>query len=109
MGSDAPLLDISKEDLVEFETVVRPIPQYDTENIYMISQGPSLCIFNKDDSQEVMASWLFAQFLLSNSVQVGYSMTEGYVPVTLKAQNSQEYQEYIKNVTKKLNVRKNLK
>lgn len=97
MGSDAPLLDISKEDLVEFETVVRPIPQYDTENIYMISQGPSLCIFNKDDSQEVMASWLFAQFLLSNSVQVGYSMTEGYVPVTLKAQNSQEYQEYIEN------------
>ncbi len=71
------------------------IPQYDTNNPKMISQGPSICVFNKDDPQEVIASWLFAQFLLTNGVQIPYAQTEGYVPVTTKAQNSAEYQDYL--------------
>ena len=95
MGSDAPLIDISKENLVEFETVVRPIPQVDTENMTMISQGPSLCIFNKEDPQEVLASWLFVQFLLTDEVQMAYAQTEGYVPVTAKAQQNPEYLDYL--------------
>ena len=41
MGSDAPLVDIAEEKLVQFETAVMTIPQYDTENPRMISQGPS--------------------------------------------------------------------
>ena len=61
----------------------------------MISQGPSVCIFNKEDPQEVLASWLFAQFLLTNDVQIAYSQTEGYLPVTTKAQESGEYQDYL--------------
>ena len=95
MGSDAPLVDIAEEAVVEFETEVRAIPQFDPENPQMISQGPSICIFNKEDPQEVLASWLFTQYLLSNKVQIAYSQTEGYVPVTLKAQNSEEYQDYL--------------
>lgn len=95
MGTDAPLLDISEDKVVEFETEVLPIPQFDTDNPRMISQGPSVCIFNKADSQEVLASWLFAQYLLTNEVQIAYSETEGYVPVTLKAQESAEYQDYL--------------
>ena len=95
MGSDAPLIDIAEDKLVQFETVVRPIPQFDTKNPQMISQGPSMCVFNKEDPQEVLASWLFAQFMLTNSVQIGYAQTEGYAPVTAKAQQSQEYQDYI--------------
>ena len=95
MGSDAPLIDIPEDQLVKFETVVMPIPQADPENPVMISQGPSVCIFNKEDPQEVMASWLFTQFLLTNRVQIDYSCTEGYVPVTLKAQQSEEYQNYL--------------
>ena len=95
IGSNAPLLDIHASDVVQFETVVRPIPQFDTEHVQMISQGPSLCIFNKADEQEVLASWLFAQYLLSNEVQVAYAKTEGYVPVTKKAQESAEYQDYL--------------
>ena len=95
MGSDAPLLDIPEETLVQFETVVYPVPQYDTENISMISQGPSMCIFNNEDSQEVLASWLFMQFMITNKVQIAYAQTEGYVPVTSKAQESAEYQDYL--------------
>ena len=95
MGSDAPLVDISEEALVNFETVVRPIPQMDVAHPKMISQGPAVCIFNKQDPQEVVASWLFVQYLLTDAVQIAYSQTEGYVPVTLKAQNSAEYQDYL--------------
>ncbi|MCC8168121.1 MAG: extracellular solute-binding protein, partial [Clostridiales bacterium] len=94
-GTDAPNLDISEDKLVDFEIEVMAIPQYDTDNPQMISQGPSICVFNKDDSQEVLASWLFAQYLLTNDVQIAYSETEGYVPVTTRAQESDEYQDYL--------------
>ena len=95
MGSSAPMLDIHKEQVVPFTTLVRPIPQFDPEHPQMISQGPSICVFNKADSQEVLASWLFAQYLLSNEVQLGYAETEGYLPVTTKAQQSAEYLDYM--------------
>ena len=98
MGSYAPLSDISADKFVEFETEVMTIPQFDTENPQMISQGPSVCIFNKADSQEVLASWLFAQYLLTNEVQIAYAGTEGYVPVTSKAQESAEYQDYLSRI-----------
>lgn len=95
MGTDAPLCDISKDKIVEFETEVMEIPQFDPENPQMISQGPSVCVFNKDDPQEVLASWLFAQYLLTDEVQIAYAETEGYVPVTSKAQGTDEYQDYL--------------
>ncbi len=95
MGTDAPLSDISEENLVRFETAVRAIPQFDPDDPQMISQGPSVCMFNKGDPQEVLASWLFMQYLLTNDVQIAYSGTEGYVPVTSKAQESSEYQDYL--------------
>ena len=95
MGSDAPLIDISADKLVQFETEVRPVPQYNPDAPQMISQGPSVCIFNKDDPQEVLASWLFMQYLLTNDVQTAYSETEGYVPVTQKAMNDPAYQDYL--------------
>jgi len=95
MGTHAPLSDISEEALVEFETEVYPIPQFDPDHPQMISQGPSVCVFNKPDDQEVLASWLFAQYLLTNEVQIAYAETEGYVPVTSIAQNSAQYQDYL--------------
>lgn len=95
MGTEAPLSDISEDKIVEFETEVRTIPQFDPDNPKMISQGPSVCLFNKEDPQEVLASWLFMQYLLTNDVQIAYSQTEGYVPVTEKAQESTEYQDYL--------------
>ena len=95
MGYEAPNIDVPEEELVEFEIEVVTIPQFDTANPKMISQGPSICVFNKADSGEVLASWLFVQYLLTNDVQIAYSKTEGYVPVTEKAQNSAEYLDYL--------------
>ena len=95
IGTHAPLMDISPDKVVDFETVVLPVPQLDPDEPYMISQGPSVCIFNKADPQEVLASWLFVQYLMTDKVQIAYSETEGYVPVTTKAQQSPEYLDYL--------------
>lgn len=96
MGPDAPMMDIHETNVADFEIAVKPVPQYNTENPKMISQGPSMCIFNKEDPQEVLASWLFAQYMLTNQVQIAYSQTEGYLPVTRKAQESETYQDYLR-------------
>ena len=80
-----------------FETVVRTVPQVDVNNPQMISQGPSICLFNKEDPQEVIASWIFAQFLLTDEVQLAYTKTEGYLPVTKSATESDEFKAYLKN------------
>ncbi len=95
MGSNAPLIEIDESEVAHFETVVRPVPQCDVNDPKMISQGPSLCIFNKEDPEEVLASWLFAQYLLTDEIQIGFSSTEGYVPVTSTAQSSPEYLDYL--------------
>jgi multiple sugar transport system substrate-binding protein len=95
IGSHSPNADISPDKVVEFETAVRPVPQYDPSDPVMISQGPSVCIFNKKDPGEVLASWLFAQFLMTNDVQIAYAETEGYIPVTAKAQNDPAYLSYL--------------
>ena len=54
-----------------------------------------MCVFNKADPQEVLASWLFAQYMLTSDVQIAYSQTEGSLPVTTKALESEVYQEYL--------------
>lgn len=95
IGSDAPHVDIPRERLVDFETAVMTVPQFDPSHPQTISQGPSICLFQKDDPQEVLASWLFMQYLLSNAVQLPYAETEGYVPVTLKAQQDEAYRDYL--------------
>ncbi|MBQ9198431.1 MAG: extracellular solute-binding protein [Clostridia bacterium] len=95
MGTNAPHMDIAADQVTEFEIAVRPVPQFDPEHPVMISQGPSVCVFNKEDHQVVLASWLFAQYLISNDVQIAYSETEGYVPVTIKAQQDASYLDYL--------------
>ena len=95
MGGNSPNSDIAEENKRSFELVVRPVPQYDTNDLKMISQGPSVCIFNKEDPQEVLASWLFTQYLLTNDVQISYAQSEGYLPVTTKALQSDDYAEYL--------------
>ncbi|MBP5780599.1 MAG: extracellular solute-binding protein, partial [Clostridia bacterium] len=95
IGSNSPLKEISDDKIVDFETVTLPVPQFNVNEPKMISQGPSMCIFNKDDPEEVLASWLFAQFMLTDKVQIAYARTEGYVPVTLKAQGTDEYKDYL--------------
>ena len=41
MGSDASLVDIAPDKIVQFETAVRMVPQDDAQNPQMISQAAS--------------------------------------------------------------------
>ena len=99
LGSKAPLGDIPEETKVDFETVVMEVPQVDVNNPKMISQGPSVCVFNKDDPNEVLAAWLFTQFLLTDEIQTEYCHSEGYIPVTYRAQNNPGYKAYLETVS----------
>ncbi|MBQ0124944.1 MAG: extracellular solute-binding protein [Clostridiales bacterium] len=65
-----------------FEVGIASIPQVNPEKPKVISQGPSVCIFKKDNPQEVVASWLFVKFLTTSvEFQAEFSLASGYVPV----------------------------
>lgn len=93
IGPDSPLG--KKEEGIDFEVGVSIVPQADINEMYTMSQGPSLCLFNNEDDQEVLASWLFMQYLLTEDVQVSYAKTEGYSPVTTEAVESKEYVDFL--------------
>ena len=63
---------------------------------WIISQGPDLCIFQQEDPQEVVASWLFVKFLTTNvEFQAEFSMSSGYMPVIHSAVDNPIYQTYL--------------
>lgn len=75
-----------------FEVAITTIPQVNPDKPKVISQGPSLCIFNKADPQEVLASWLFAEYLATTpEFQADFSMKSGYVPVIKSAAEDEVY------------------
>ena len=81
-----------------FEVGIATIPQVDAANPKVISQGPSLCIFQKDNAQEVVASWLFVKFLTTNvNFQAEFAMASGYVPVLKSVAENLVYAEFIAN------------
>ena len=81
-----------------FEVGIAPIPQVDASNPKVISQGPSLCMFESDNKQEVVASWLFVKFLTTyTEFQAAFSMTSGYMPVIKSVNNIPVYADYIAN------------
>ena len=81
-----------------FEVGIAPIPQVDAANPKVISQGPSLCIFQKGNPQEVVASWLFVKFLTTNvEFQAEFGMASGYVPVIKSVSENQFYADFIAN------------
>ena len=81
-----------------FEVGIATIPQLNPENPKVISQGPSLCIFKKQDPQEVLASWLFVKYLTTCvEFQAEFSMTSGYVPVIKSVDQNPVYAEFLEN------------
>ena len=81
-----------------FEVGIATIPQQDAANPKVISQGPSLCIFGKSNSQEVLASWLFVKFLTTNvEFQADFSIVSGYIPVIKSVDTDAAYTEFLAN------------
>ena len=77
-----------------FEVGIAAIPQMNQNNPKVISQGPSICIFKKSNTAEVIASWLFVKFLTTDvQFQASFSIASGYVPVISSVNNNEIYQE----------------
>ena len=82
----------------KFEVGIASIPQANAENPKVISQGPSLCIFKKNNPQEVLASWLFVKYLTTTvDFQAEFGMTSGYVPVLENVTDNAVYAEELAN------------
>ena len=79
-----------------FEVGIAPIPQVNASNPKVISQGPSLCIFQKSNPQEVVASWLFVKYLATTvEFQAAFSIASGYVPVIRSVNSNSTYQQFL--------------
>ena len=89
-----------KDGEYPFEVGIVSIPQVDPSNPKVISQGPSICIFEDENVQEVYASWLFLKFLTTDQrFQAEYAMKSGYVPVIKSVMETPTY----KNALEKAN------
>lgn len=69
-----------------FTVGVSMIPQKNANtgiaNSKVISQGPSICVFNAVNPQEVVASWLLVKYLTTNAeFEARYGAAAGYLPV----------------------------
>ncbi len=81
-----------------FEVGIATIPQISADNKKVISQGPSLCVFQKKNPQEVIASWLFVKFLTTNvEFQAEFGMASGYVPVLKSVSQNPVYASYLES------------
>ncbi len=79
-----------------FEVGIATVPQANADNKKVISQGPSVCIFKKDNPQEVVASWLFVKFLTTSvEFQAEFSMASGYVPVLKSVADNEVYKAFV--------------
>ena len=82
----------------KFEVGIASVPQANKEAPKVISQGPSICIFKKADSQEVLASWLFVKYLTTTvDFQAEFGMTSGYVPVLENVTDNAGYAEELEH------------
>ncbi len=81
-----------------FEVGIASIPQYNKEDPKVISQGPSVCIFKKQDPQEVLASWLFVKYLTTTlEFQADFGMESGYLPVLNNISDDAAYAAEMEN------------
>lgn len=76
-----------------FTANIAKLPKAKNGTAKAISQGPSLVFFNKGNDQEVLAAWLFAQYLLTPEIQASFALTSGYMPVTTPATEVKAYKD----------------
>lgn len=79
-----------------FEVGVTMLPQENPEAPKMISQGPSICLFKKENDQETAAAWLFAKFITSTvEYQARFSMNNGYTCAIQSVKDNSVYANFL--------------
>ena len=84
-----------------FQVGVAMIPQENPEAPKMISQGPSICLFKKQNAQETAAAWLFTKFITTSlKHQANFSMLKGYTCAIESVLEDEIYtsEEFLANV-----------
>ena len=81
-----------------FEVGIAPIPQVNQRKAKVISQGPSLCLFKGQNTQETLAAWLLMRFMTTNvAFQAEFSRVSGYVPVLKSVAEVPAYKALLEN------------
>ncbi len=95
----------------DFEVGISALPQIDPAQAKVVSNGSAtsnaanMCIIQSDNPQEVYASWLFMEFLSTNTAfQTDFAIATGYLPVLTSAQNSAAYSAYLESANDEENI-----
>lgn len=72
---------------------VAPVPAFE-DNQKQIQQGPNINLFKKDDEQQLIASWLFAKYLVAPEQTAELGVTSGYAPVRYSAYDTDTWTDY---------------
>jgi multiple sugar transport system substrate-binding protein len=77
-----------------FNIGIAAIPQADTNNKKVISQGPSAFIFKRATADQKYAAWLFYKYITNSSNSAYWSSKTGYNPVRTSSYSSSVWTEF---------------
>lgn len=80
-----------------FEIGIAAVPQSDTANPKVISQGPSMCFFSSASQDELYAGWLFYKFATNANNTANLATLTGYNPVRRSAFETDVYKNWSTN------------
>jgi len=82
------------DEKTSFEVGVAPLPAKTAENQKQIQQGPNINLFNSGDEQRMIATWLFAKYMVSAEKTAEFSIPSGYAPTRYSAYQTQAWLDY---------------
>ena len=78
-----------------FNWGVAQIPSSGEGKMKVISQGPSLVMFDNGNQEKIRMTWLFMKELLEPAYQATFSMNSGYNPVRLSSYEIDDYKDFL--------------
>ena len=85
----------SYNDTQNFEVGVAVPPTTDLNDPAVISQGPSICFFNRATKAQTTAAWLFYKFISNAQNSVIYGVSTGYQPVRYSSYETPVYERFL--------------
>ncbi len=78
-----------------FEIGVAPVPQYDSEHLSAVQQGPNIAIMSFTTDAQRLAAWLFITHVTNTENTARWSMLTGYLPVRYSGYEWDVYEEFL--------------
>ncbi len=87
----------SYQSTTNFDVGVATPPSEDTNEPAVISQGPSICFFNRSTEAEKRAAWKFYRHISNSTNSVIYGLSTGYQPVRYSSYETTAYKSFIED------------